>query len=211
MINRYPPRSNARPINHHLYEIEYFGKLNELKRVKALSPTDFEKFIGSLFERMGYTVTTTVTTGDQGIDLWVQKGGEISIVQCKRYMQTVGQPVVRDLYGVMMGCQVSHAFLVTTGTFTMPAQAWAQNKLINLVDGDELCEWIKHLAPAPPPLPPPLPVPGYKMPSEFDIELKKLRFWAIRNKVLLICVAGFIWIFSFLIGADRLLTWLNSR
>ena len=137
----------------------HFARLAKLDEIKTLDPVSFEHFTASLFERMGYQVETTPESGDEGVDLFITKNGRRAVVQCKRYENLVGQPVVRDLYGVMLHNQVDHAYLITTGRFSLPAQAWAEGKFIHLVDGMELCEWIGFVPP--PPLricqPPPIP------------------------------------------------------
>jgi restriction endonuclease Mrr len=129
-----------------------FAALRQLDEIKALDPVEFERFVGFLFEHMGYSVTTTSISGDEGIDLWIEKDAERSIVQCKRFDGQVGQPVVRDLYGEMVSCMASRAYLVTTGIFSVPAQAWATGKSIILVDGSEILEWLGYV------VPPPLPI-----------------------------------------------------
>jgi restriction system protein len=121
---------------------QYFRRIKRLDQLKALDPIAFELFVGSLFERMGYTVRTTPASGDQGIDLILYKDSRTAIVQCKRYEGSVGQPVVRDLYGTMVHNRVDEAYLVTTGTISLPARQWANGKAIHLVDGNELVTWL---------------------------------------------------------------------
>jgi restriction system protein len=121
---------------------QYFRRIKRLDQLKALDPIVFELFVGSLFERMGYAVRTTPASGDQGIDLILYKDSRTAIVQCKRYEGSVGQPVVRDLYGTMVHNRVDEAYLVTTGTISLPARQWAMGKAIHLVDGNELVEWL---------------------------------------------------------------------
>ena len=130
-------------------EAQYFERIERLNQMKQLDPIAFERFVGSLFERMAYQVETTATTGDEGIDLILRKGATLAIVQCKRYEGSVGQPVVRDLYGVMVHNQAEEAYLVTTGTITLPAQEWARGKPIHLVDGNILVKWIESFEEVP--------------------------------------------------------------
>jgi len=89
-----------------------------------------------------YLIQTTATTGDEGVDLILHKDTRLAVVQCKRYEGSVGQPVVRDLYGAMLHNRADEAYLVTTGTITLPAQRWATGKPIHLVDGNTLIDWI---------------------------------------------------------------------
>lgn len=124
-------------------EVAYFKQLKQLDEIKSLDPIAFEHFVGTLFERMGHTIQTTATTGDEGVDLILHKDTRLAVVQCKRYEGSVGQPVVRDLYGAMIHNRADEAYLVTTGTITLPAQQWATGKPIHLIDGNGLIDWVE--------------------------------------------------------------------
>jgi len=123
----------------------YSRRITQLKEIKALDPRAFEQFVGGLFRRMGYETEITSASVDEGVDLFLRQKGQTAIVQCKRYEGTVGQPAVRDLFGTMIDKQARRAYLVTTGTFSLPAQQFAHGKPIHLVDGDELVEWLTTL------------------------------------------------------------------
>lgn len=124
-------------------DTQYFNRIRQLDEIRQLDPVAFERFVGSLFEKMGYQVQTTPLSGDEGIDLVLRKDTKLAIVQCKRYENSVGQPVVRDLYGAMVHNKADEAYLVTTGTVTLPAQQWVAGKPLHLVDGNTLVEWIE--------------------------------------------------------------------
>ncbi|MEM7116870.1 MAG: restriction endonuclease [Chloroflexota bacterium] len=107
----------------------------------ALSPGDFEAYVGQLFQRKGYTVTLRGRTGDQGVDVELQnKDGKRAIVQCKRYRTTVGSETVRELFGTLIHEKAAHAFLVTTANVSEAARTWAKNKPITLIDGETLVQ-----------------------------------------------------------------------
>ncbi|MCP5095375.1 MAG: restriction endonuclease [Chloroflexi bacterium] len=102
----------------------------------ALSPADFEKYVGQLFTQRGYRVTLRGRSGDKGVDLeLINKYGKRAIVQCKRYRNTVGAETVRELYGTLIHEKVAHAFLVTTAPISSAARLWAKGKPITLIDG----------------------------------------------------------------------------
>lgn len=124
-------------------DTQYFNRIRQLDEIRQLDPVAFERFVGSLFEKMGYQVQTTPLSGDEGIDLVIRKDTKLAIVQCKRYENSVGQPVVRDLYGAMVHNKADEAYLVTTGTVTLPAKQWVAGKPLHLVDGNTLVEWIE--------------------------------------------------------------------
>ena len=121
----------------------YFRRITRLQDIQNISPVQFEKLIGMLFQKMGFSVLTTSITRDEGIDLVLDKNGKTSIVQCKRFNGSVGQPIIRDLYGTMIHNRAYDAYLITTGTFSLPAKSWASGKPIHLVDGSMLIEWIE--------------------------------------------------------------------
>lgn len=118
-----------------------FGDINSLTGV------EFEKVCQRLLEKMGFSVETTKTTGDGGIDLIAYNSQPLLsgkyIIQCKRYAGSVGEPIIRDLYGVITSERANKGILMTTGVFTKQAQAFAEDKPIELIDGTKLKELLK--------------------------------------------------------------------
>ncbi|MCA9980978.1 MAG: restriction endonuclease [Anaerolineales bacterium] len=126
-------------------QTERYAKLRRLNQMQALDPIDFERYVGWLYARDGYSVSETVTSGDEGVDLILtNRLGRKIIVQCKRYAGNVGQPVVRDLYGAMMHTAAKEAHLVTSGRISRQAEEWAAGKPIKLVDGHDLVAWANQ-------------------------------------------------------------------
>ncbi len=79
-----------------------------LADIHALDPVEFERLVGTVFTALGYEVAVTKRSGDEGIDLELRRGTERSLAQCKRYRGTVGQPAVRDFYGVAIHASCGH-------------------------------------------------------------------------------------------------------
>jgi len=123
----------------------HLSRFKKLDQLTAMSSREFEQFVAKLFERMGYSVAVTQASADEGVDIFLERHGRRAIVQCKKYEGSVGQPTVRDFYGAMIHNRVDQGFLVTTGTFSLPAQTWAAGKQIHLVDGAELVDWLESL------------------------------------------------------------------
>jgi hypothetical protein len=124
-----------------------FQRVRRLEQIQQLDSIEFEQFVGYLYQRLGYTVWLTVSSGDEGVDLVLRKGRQTTIVQCKRYNGTVGQPVVRDLYGAMIHTGADCAVLATSGIISRPAEEWAQGKPIQLLDGHELLTMAGRVGP----------------------------------------------------------------
>lgn len=111
------------------------ANLITIDRLMEFTPIEFEKWVKqNVFEKDGWDVEETRTTGDGGIDLVLRRNGEHSIAQCKRFRNTVGEPALRDFYGTMMSEGVSRGYFVTTGLFSLSAQRFADDKPIVMID-----------------------------------------------------------------------------
>lgn len=114
-----------------------------LGHLLALSPGEFEERITLLFRSRGYHVVNTPDTADHGIDLlMIDPLGRKVIAQCKRYINTVGEGVVRDLYGTVLHENATQGYLITTAKISQPARQWAQGKPLELIDGERLLRLI---------------------------------------------------------------------
>jgi hypothetical protein len=93
----------------------------------AMSPIEFERVIGELFEKEGYSVDFTKKSRDGGVDIFAWKrdiGGEfLTIVQCKRYdsQNPVTVNVVREVIGSINVHSATAGAIFTTSRFTKPA------------------------------------------------------------------------------------------
>lgn len=109
--------------------------------INSLSGTEFERVCQRLIEKMGFETATTKASGDGGIDLIAYNHQPLLsgkyIIQCKRYSGSVGEPIIRDLYGVVMSERANKGILMTTGTFTKSAVGFADGKPIELIDGEK--------------------------------------------------------------------------
>jgi hypothetical protein len=113
-----------------------------LEQLQALTPSEFEAYVADhIFARQGYHVLNVRDTKDGGVDvLLTDRHGKQAVVQCKRYRNNVGEPIVRDLYGTMIHSGATHAYLITTAGFSIEAKRWAVGKPITLIDGKQLVE-----------------------------------------------------------------------
>lgn len=120
-------------------------KALNLEQLQAMEPGVFEEYVAQrLFAYRGYHADNTRNTKDGGIDVLVtDRFGQKAVVQCKRYRGTVGEAVVRDLYGTMIHAGATFAYLVTTGAISHEARRWALGKPIELIDGSQLVELAK--------------------------------------------------------------------
>lgn len=114
--------------------------------INSMSGIDFEVVCQQLVESMGFRAEITKASGDGGIDLIAHNYQPLLsgkyIIQCKRYSGSVGEPIIRDLYGVVMSERANKGILMTTGQFTRSAIAFAEGKPMELIDGVKLKELL---------------------------------------------------------------------
>src|SRR5690606_12645843 len=91
---------------------------------------------------MGYRSELTKRSADGGIDIVAIKDEPISggtyLIQCKDWSSPVGEPVLRDLYGLVVAEAANKGIIITTGSFTKSAEQFAQGKQLELIDGSQL-------------------------------------------------------------------------
>ncbi len=104
----------------------------------SLSGPEFERELGTLYRRIGYQVQLTPSSGDEGIDLVLMKGGKRTLVQCKSHRRPVGPAVARELYGALIHFGADSAILACTGGFTRGVNEFVRDKPIALVSASEL-------------------------------------------------------------------------
>jgi restriction endonuclease Mrr len=111
----------------------------------TLDPVSFERYVLKYFSLLGFDCEDTAVSGDHGIDGVIKRGGEMSLIQCKRYLQAVGEPEIRDFLGTVTKFSARCGYFVTTSTFNLRAREFAEGTSLVLIDGDELAQRINEL------------------------------------------------------------------
>lgn len=114
---------------------------------ELLSSVEFELLCKNLIDKMGFVTEITKASSDGGIDIIAYSNKPMIsgkyIIQCKRYSGYVGEPIIRDLYGVITAERANKGILITTGSFTKAATQFAENKQIELINGYELSKLLE--------------------------------------------------------------------
>lgn len=118
-----------------------------LDSVGDLSWAEFEELVAEAYRRQGYAVERTGdAAGDGGVDVVLRRNGQTTLVQCKHWKTwTVGVKIVRELRGVMASEKTDYGIVVSYGTFTSEATAFARENRITLMGGNELVELIRSV------------------------------------------------------------------
>lgn len=106
---------------------------------------EFENFLKTIFERLGYEVETTPISGDFGADLILTKNNERIVVQAKRYSSTVGISAIQEIFAAKKYYSASSAMVVTNNYFTSAAIELAVSTKITLWDREKLIEEIVNM------------------------------------------------------------------
>lgn len=115
-----------------------------LDTLRRLSWREFEGLTGEAFRRRGYLlIEQGGNKPDGGIDLVLRKDGQKVLVQCKHWQaRQVGVSVIREQFGILAAEGADKVYVVTSGSFTNDAKAFANGKPIALIDGPALLELV---------------------------------------------------------------------
>jgi restriction system protein len=109
---------------------------------------EFEKLVTGYFRARGFAVNERSPAREDGaVDLWLTKDEEYFMVRNENWRaESVGIEQVRDLYRAMAARHAGGGFVVTCGSFTPDATAFAADKPIELVGRDRLAAEVKAQA-----------------------------------------------------------------
>lgn len=115
--------------------------------IRSLTWKEFEELLAEAYRRQGYIVRENESTGpDGGVDVVLEKGGNLFLVQCKHWKSNkVGVKEVRELFGVMAKRKATGGIVIASGMFTQEAQSFAAGEAIDLVGGNQLVEMIQSV------------------------------------------------------------------
>lgn len=118
-----------------------------LASLQNLSWKEFEWLVGEVYRKQGYTVEEFLGGGaDGGIDLILRKNGGTWLVQCKQWRtQAVGAPTIREIFGLVAHHRANGAIVITSGRFTREAHAFAEGKMLELIDSPKLLALVRSV------------------------------------------------------------------
>lgn len=114
-----------------------------MSQIDSLSGSEFETFLKTLFEKLGYSVSLTKKSHDYGADLIIQKKNETSIVQAKCYGKTVGIKAIQEIVAAKTHYGANSAIVATNNYFSKDAVVLATENNIRLLDRDVIERLVK--------------------------------------------------------------------
>jgi restriction system protein len=128
-------------------EVRAFLTANYKSRF-AIHPKIFEETVASVFRDLGYSARVTAYSGDDGIDVILDRGPETVGVQVKRYRDTIQVSQIRELVGALVINKITKGIFVTTSDYTSGAERTANlaaenGFAIELYNADHFYEALK--------------------------------------------------------------------
>jgi HJR/Mrr/RecB family endonuclease/predicted aspartyl protease len=132
-------------------ELSYFEEKLSFDQLPSVSIHDidlitgheFERFLKTLFAKMGYAVEHTKLSRDQGADLVISKFGEKVVIQAKRQCSKVNNKAIQQAVAAIKHYGADRGMVVTTSEFTRSAVELANSNSIDLVDRSALEKLIR--------------------------------------------------------------------
>jgi restriction system protein len=124
-----------------------------LQRLKACSPTFFERLVVEVIVKMGYGGTRQDAgkaigkAGDGGIDGIIKEdklGLDAIYIQAKRWENTVGRPEIQKFIGALAQQRAKKGLFITTSSFSAEAEdcvSRIEAKVV-LIDGETLAQMM---------------------------------------------------------------------
>ncbi len=125
--------------------------LASLAALNKMTWKQFELLVHQAFRHRGFVLGETGTTGADGaVDFVLRKAGEYFLVHSRLWKAAQIDVVpVRELHNAMRAKRAAGGFVVTTGSYTREAMAFASGRNIQLIDGPTLREMLNDTAGVP--------------------------------------------------------------
>lgn len=123
---------------------EEYMQIQTIEQFQKMDPFEFERYVGWVFDKLGFKTKVTQEAGDHGLDIITSKDQGNYVVQVKRYKteKLIGEEEVRNFYGSFVDTGAERGYFVTTSDYSKPAQEWAKNRPIELINGRELAKIV---------------------------------------------------------------------
>lgn len=108
--------------------------------IDLMTGYEFEEFVAKLFRKMGYKADVTRASGDQGIDVIVQKNGRGTGIQTKCYSKVVSNTAIQEVVAGINFYDLDKGLVITNNYFTYSAVELAEKNNIILWDRNKLVE-----------------------------------------------------------------------
>jgi hypothetical protein len=120
-----------------------------LASVRYMSGSQFEHFMADVMRGLGYQVRVLGGSGDQGVDVIAQRGGERIAIQCKQYDRPVGNKPIQEVFAGARHHRCTKAIVAAPAGFTKAAVTLARSTGVLLYDAAVIKLEIQKIDTAP--------------------------------------------------------------
>lgn len=121
----------------HIIRLVQYGNAS-VDQIDLMNGEEFEQYLRTHFELMGYIVKDTPISHDYGADLVLWKKGVKIAVQAKRYTGNVGNGAVQEIVAALPEYKADRGMVVTNSHFTNAAINLANVNHVELWDREKM-------------------------------------------------------------------------
>lgn len=110
---------------------------------EVATPLEFEAKCAAILRSAGWLASVTKASGDQGADVFAQKGDRKLVVQCKYYTGSTGNKAVQEVVAAKSFYDAQIGAVVSTSEFTKSAKDLAASSGVHLFDLGDLEKFAK--------------------------------------------------------------------
>ena len=103
-----------------------------------MTGVEYEHFCQEQLRRLKWSVTTTKSSGDQGVDLIAKREGQTIAIQCKRHSKPISNKAVQEIFSGMKYYDIDQGIVISNNKFTASAANLAFKNKIRLIHHDNL-------------------------------------------------------------------------
>ncbi|WP_414838279.1 restriction endonuclease [Candidatus Nanosalina sp. VS9-1] len=124
------------------------GKMT-ISNLRGINEYEFEEIVGNVWSERGWETQVTRSSNDRGIDIVAEKQHpyyQKILIQAKRYSagNKVGSKEIQQYYSLKdQEDNVDQVLIITTSSFTKPAERRAQDLNVKLINGEEFLKIYK--------------------------------------------------------------------
>lgn len=115
-----------------------YHRLSNINSIDDHDGKEFEHAIALVYEKLGYRVSLTNSTGDFGVDVIAERAYERLAIQTKRYKGTVGVQAIQEVAGGKIYYKATEAIVITNSFFTPQAKKLAEALGVKLINRKRL-------------------------------------------------------------------------
>ena len=110
--------------------------------IDHMKGSEFENYLGKLFELEGYTIEKITHSNDQGGDLIIKRFDKKIVIQAKRWNGKVPNKAIQEVVAAKAHYSCDEAWIVTNSNLTRQAHELAKTNKVRIIERKDLIKLI---------------------------------------------------------------------